>query len=929
MARVSLIAAFIALLIAAPVHAGSGRFVNGRLDVFVTIGGTATAAELAEIQERFTQASRLLYDATDGQVRFGDVRIFNNNTGLEFADALLTLGNGGANANSCQLGVFGESLDIFSETDIFALPEDDAFQTVAHEFAHYAFQLFDEYKGSAGTAECVPATAMSPSTACLMDHYRLAQYDDVSEFCWSGNHDPDGDTDQDEVHGHSCWEQIVAAYPMLTAPAAAPVDAEPAGFVDPNYQVFENPVLRVALVLDNSGSMNGAGGAAGVTRIEDLNTFARLFIDQMGTADVELSIVNYNSAATGAFPVTLLDTAATVTNAKNALPATASGNTNIGGGLALGRDRLTGTAAPGPLVLILMTDGFHNWPPGDAASQPLAVLPSIVDADIHVHTVALGDSTNEPLLRDIAKQSGGIFWKANNSIRFAPIFSALAAIARGGSILDAPQTNLLAAGQAHVSATQQEVPDTLLEAVRKHGTSSPALRPVFVEKDSREAAFNLGWAEEGVQLEMILHAPDGTIIRPENANTQFILHRGERYRSWVVRTPQSGVWHYAVVATNNPAGATYVMQPTVINPVVRAFANAEKRGPVIHLEAVARDRVPVTNITVSALMTDPTGGTRFITLRDDGTSGDLIAADGMYSADIAGLEATGNGVYHFEVSTSAEEGVAQAISGEIPLRPVDNRTIYTVRTFQRNFAVDVVVSDFPGGNPGDPDNDGILGEGTNDTDGDGTVDRNDHDSDGDDLSDRDEGSGDADGDDVPNYQDTDSDNDGVKDNEDPNPYGDDGKGSGNARGRLAIGYFMGGYLFDDDFPVDRELLFGFRFGKGLTRTIDLESEIALASATDDAGQHGFITNLNLLATANFGAGKIRPLLSLGLGWFDFRQFSPAVDDSGIGPFIGAGLKFHVRPRLAGRIEARYINLSTLNTEADYHPAILWGIEIGF
>src|SRR5688572_32350080 len=40
------------------------------------------------------------------------------------------------------------------------------------------------------------------------------------------------------------------------------------------------------------------------------------------------------------------------------------------------------------------------------------------------------------------------------------------------------------------------------------------------------------------------------------------------------------------------------------------------------------------------------------------------------------------------------------------------------------------------------------------------------------------------------------------------------------------------------------------------------------------------------------------------GWFDFRQFSPAVDDSAIAPQLGLGLKFHVRPRLAGRIEGR-------------------------
>lgn len=641
----------------------------------------------------------------------------------------------------------------------------------------------------------------------------------------------------------------------------------------------------------------------------------------------------------------------TVTNAKNAVPASAAGQTNIGGGLAAGRNLLTATAAPGPLVLILMTDGFHNHPPGDASQEPLAVLPSVVDANIHVHTIALGNATNETLIRQIAKDSGGIFWQTNASLDFAPIFSSLAAITRGGAILDAPQRQVLAAGQAHATGTSREVstvgsrvPGRLQEALRGSGNVSPVLRPVFVEENSREAAFNIGWAESSAQLELTLLAPDGTIIDPATAggsgpDAKVLVHRGERYRSVVVRQPQSGIWHYAVSATSNPSGATYVMQPTIINPQVRFFADAVKRfpvpggAPVIHLEAVARDRIPVTKISVTGLLTEPTGATRFLTLRDDGTNGDEFAGDGNYGLDVAGI--TANGVYNFELFAAAQEGVAEVIPGEIPLRPVDNRTRYTVRSFQRNFAVDVVVSELPG-NPGDPDGDGILEEGSGDSDGDGTVDRGDGDSDNDDIPDENEGTGDPDGDDIPNYLDPDSDGDDIPDNQDPNPYGDrdddeneNARPSDSIRDRQSIGYFLGGYLFDDDFPVDAEIVHGFRYSRGFARRIDLEAEIVLASPTDDANQHGFMTNVNLLATANFGSGKITPLLSLGAGWFDFRQFSPAANNDGFGAIVGAGVKFHVRPRLAGRLEGRFMNLSNLGTEADLHPAILWGIEIGF
>lgn len=708
MRRLIAIVVIATILFAPASYAGSGRFVDGKFDFFITTTTTPTAPEMTEIQERFTQASELLWDASDGQARFGDITIFTNNTALEFADILLTMtGVGGANAGGCDLGVFGESLDLFYNDDILDPGnEEDAWQTLVHEFAHYAFDVRDEYSGSGASPECVPA----PSSACLMDDYKNT-YDNASEFCWSANHDPDNDSGQELTHGKSCWELMQEIYPTFTNPAGAPVEAAPGGFVVPSFTVLNNPVLRVVFVLDTSGSMNGGSGVSGgSSRIADLNNFARQFVDLMGTGDVQLGVVTYDSTTDTTFPVTLLNNAATVMNAKNAIPSTASGQTNIGGGLARGRDVITATAAPGPLVIVLMTDGFHNHPPGDASAEPLAVLPSIVSADIHVHTVALGDSTNEALLRDIAKQSGGVFWKANNSVELEPIFSSLAAIARAGSILDAPQTQFLASGTSHVSFTSGT-------PVGARGDKPKAvLHPVFVEEGNRQAEFNIGWSSASSQVELFLRSPNGQIIQPNDVRAGSVpnvrLLEGPRYRSYVVSNAEKGLWHFVVAATANPSGTTYVLQPTIINPEVRGFANAERiipspgDDPIIHLEASARDRLPVTNISVQALMTDPAGATSVVQLWDDGNPlhGDETAADGTYSADITGIEAIGNGNYHFEVMMQAAAGTATVVAGDEPPPTVDNRTLHVVRDFRRNFAVDVTIGDFPGGN-GDRDED--------------------------------------------------------------------------------------------------------------------------------------------------------------------------------------------------------------------------------
>ena len=88
---------------------------------------------------------------------------------------------------------------------------------ILHEFAHYAYDVFDEYAGDAGAAECIGGTT---ANACIME-VGFAQGDRfgatgqggalvegrVKHFCVASNHDPDGDTRQDARRGHSCWEE--------------------------------------------------------------------------------------------------------------------------------------------------------------------------------------------------------------------------------------------------------------------------------------------------------------------------------------------------------------------------------------------------------------------------------------------------------------------------------------------------------------------------------------------------------------------------------------------------------------------------------------------------------------------------------------------------------------------------------------------------
>jgi uncharacterized protein YegL len=771
-------------------HAGSGRYNSGTntFDIIVSLSWEADATQLADVEGRFTQASQLLHDVTDGAMRFGTVTIFDGGVGKEFADVDITLGAGTASAPSGP-GIFGVSFHLFTDDDIYPAAgseEADTWQTIVHEFGHYAFNVKDEYSGSGTSPECVVPT---PATACIMDNYKSAAYQNASELCWSGNHDPDGDTSQEISHGQSCWSRLDDLYPTIAAPGAGPTEAAPGGFVAPVFRYFDDPRVRVVLVLDTSGSMNGPGGVtAGVSRIQDLKTFASQFIDLMGLGDVELGIVTYASTATTAQGTVLLDDAGDVTTSKGNLPVSASGQTSIGRGMIAGRDLLTASAAPGPLVMILMTDGFHNHPPGDASLEPLAIVPSLVANEIRVHTIGLGDSTNEALLRQIADESGAMFWKANNSFELEPILSSLGAVARGGSVLDSAQQQMLPPGETHVSKGWSGDESPFGIAAERHVKPSEVLRAVWVEKDNRETAFNLGWSADNATLELALKTPSGNLITQASASgiSGVRLATGKRYVSYVIQNAEPGWWGLAVIPRSNPAGTAYALQPTVVNLPVTGWADGElltKAGsPAIRVVGMARDVIGVTNASVSAVLTDPAGSTQYVAMFDDGQAphGDDFAADGVYSAVVQNLGA-GNGTYHFEVTFDVDPATATVVPGEEPPPAMDNRTARTVRRFHRSFPVDVHVAAFPTGTPGDRDNDGIadVDEGGHDADGDGRPNDRDPDADGDDHADRDEGTKDVDCDGVPNFLDRDSDGDGLQDAEDADPYQptDCGRGS--------------------------------------------------------------------------------------------------------------------------------------------------------
>jgi len=644
---------------------GDGKVVVGdphKIDL--NIFYNYNEADMDSFKNAFTEASRLMFNSTNGQMQFGTIRVSKNNAFEDRADFWVLSGAGGASAGGIGvLGTSGIHVTIYRERHRFTAEDGPDHNErgqlgIVHELGHHALNLYDEYgKPSTGypDAPCVNGYCVSDASlvCCIMDggttvhptHHR-------TEWCTnpddglSTTHITDPMNHQEHMHAEACWETI-ASYcsseygAAMTEPAAVNT-ADPAGHVNPAWIVIGDQ-LRYVICVDKSFSMNGS-------KITKAKLGADLFVDLGHEGTGERIAVTSFSGGAGFDPPADVDFHLTeVVNdtvkedARDAIELIEVENmTAIGAGMRVSLDELETLARDTACAeaVILLSDGEHNY----GAEHPDDVIPDLRDRGARVFTIGLGSAPilDEDLLQHIADETGGLYTHASTEEELAAIYTAYCAEIRGAEVC----------GEDAGELTPEKY----------------ELREVYVDEFTKEASFVLHWPTGKGALDLKLETPDGKIIDPTtpttNPNVKYV--QMDYYEFYRVRKPMKGTWKLFIYWRTGPSRVPFGVQTLAEAPGVDFSVFVKNhlfKYPQVPIVQASLSAGPhVAGAKVEGVVVRPPaepgglGDTVPLILYDDGQHihGDEMADDGIYSNRF--LNFSYNGSYQLRFTAINESG---------------------------------------------------------------------------------------------------------------------------------------------------------------------------------------------------------------------------------------------------------------------------------
>lgn len=638
-------------------------------DITVSLHNNPEGDEQKIYQEVFEYFADGVCEQSNGAHKLGKVSIFRENKHRSKSDIIwgerewprANASGFGANGMHIWFGdVFPNGAGAGKDYDMMADTKGAGF-TLAHEWGHYVYGVFDEYRGRDITGHTSTPLTTDIATTSIMSNQWNARNNDYS---WLNHSTTDNignvsRTAQGRVYGKSAWEVLVqnpkddpksgrkTAQPertrFVTLAENSPDSVTPVKIELPEQQdncrdqlnlVWVEGDIDMQVVIDRSGSMR-------YDPIENAKQAAKTLVDATSEGSTSMGIVSFSSSSsiTQNHIITKIpDPDTGVKNSlKNAIDTiTAYGSTALYDGTKLALDNLVsyqatqGTGAPG--VVFVLADGEDN----DSRISQSDVIINYQNANIPIFSFGYGSASPTGPLLTLANSTGGKYFSSPRSLaEITDAFLQANAIATDNQNLISSTTTIA----GNDTWTSPIVVDSGLENIN-----------IFINYNGRED-----------QIDLSLFDANGNSVN--SVSFDCIAFSGNQSCQAVISSTDianlgSGEWSLGVHNNNGLNGDIQAFVNVSAKPNLEGSYTVSVEGyngnevtypaPMIITTALTKDKL-ITGANVVATITDPAANTSSLSMLDDGLAGDAVAGDGIYSA-IAPYGM--NGIYQIEVNVN-------------------------------------------------------------------------------------------------------------------------------------------------------------------------------------------------------------------------------------------------------------------------------------
>ncbi len=661
-------------------------------DVTISLYRPTVDAQLRANYERILRYfADSVYEMSNGVHKLRNIKIYLGGANKDKADVIWVerchpsavpsgYGRDRAHINMC---------DIFSNQTYLASDgwaQVGGFGSLGHEWGHYFYGLFDEYRGQEA---CNPERPANPCNTDTPVKYSLMHTGDpagnVPEFGFNkdlrwGNfstaRNNTRNTAQHRSYGASAWETLLRQpsqdprpgvlryYPTrLYWPELANV-APPANQLPridlANQEAREAARSELTITwMDNTGQVVAASGAnaalaqssTGVVRqividrsariadaelLDDIKAAVQQFVDDAAIGDT-IGVIAFDSSVSVVQAPTEITDEASRTAIKNAIDGITAGDAaaDIDAALQAARSGLTSAVLNNNVFLI--TGGAET-----TGNNPFSQVADYQDDGVPIYVFAFpSDDNAEIALQALAEETGGLYQAVSND-GYTDIGNALEfAFQDSSPIVDVALAQDVASVEDGSPASIDFVVDSTLGFLTAE---------VYFEGLPEAATLDL-------------EDPDGNITELTcEADGEGVDRDAETFCYADIEDPVAGDWTLNVAPNGSDIAMFYWIGGAGMDGAFTYTASistldgqfVDYPEPIV-IQASLERELYIKGLNVRALVIAPDGTETELTLRDDGVAPDRIAEDGQYAGIV---DYDMNGEYLVQVDFDNEDRTA-------------------------------------------------------------------------------------------------------------------------------------------------------------------------------------------------------------------------------------------------------------------------------